>query len=78
MFDGRAIQYEFGYEKFLENPYFGIGLNNYKQFDGYNLVLHSEYLVQLIENGLVGFILFFLFYCRYAFCSQQRYLASNI
>jgi O-antigen ligase len=62
MFDGRAIQYEAGYEKFLENPYFGIGLNNYKQFDGYSLVLHSEYLVQFIENGLVGFILFFLFY----------------
>lgn len=62
MFDGRAIQYQKGYVKFLENPYFGIGLNNYKQFDQYDLVLHSEYLVQLIENGVIGFILFFLFY----------------
>ena len=61
MFDGRAIQYVNGLEVFYDNNITGIGLNNYKQFDEWNLVLHSEYLVQLVENGLIGFSLYIIF-----------------
>lgn len=61
MFDGRAIQYVNGLEVFNDNNITGIGLNNYIQFDEWNLVLHSEYLVQLVENGLIGFSLYIIF-----------------
>lgn len=58
----RAIMYEKGIELFHENFWTGIGLTNYKDMSGGVLRLHSEYMVQLCENGLVGFILLMLFY----------------
>ena len=41
---------------------FGIGLFNYRDLDRYGLELHSEYLVQLVETGIIGSLLFLLFY----------------
>ena len=61
MFDGRAIQYVEGIEVFNDNKLTGIGLLNYKHFDEWELVLHSEYLVQLIECGIIGSILYLYF-----------------
>lgn len=62
MLGDRAVMYEMGIELFHENFWTGIGLTNYKDMSGGELRLHSEYMVQLCENGLVGFILLMLFY----------------
>ena len=59
--DGRAIQYVYSIQYFIDNPILGIGLGNYQAYDIFNLVLHSEFLVQLVECGLIGFGLFILF-----------------
>lgn len=57
----RAIQYETAFELFHENYWTGIGLTNFMDKSGGELVLHSEYMVQLCENGMIGFVLFMLF-----------------
>ncbi len=61
-FDGRLVQYIQGYEVFKSSPMLGIGLFNYRYIDRYGLELHSEYLTQFVETGIIGSSLFLLFY----------------
>ena len=58
----RAMNYIEGYEIFLDNPLFGIGVKNYTHYTHSTHVLHTEYMVQMCEHGLVGLVLFILFY----------------
>lgn len=61
MFDNRAAQYLIGYSAFEENPINGIGLRGFVAYSGHTAPLHSEYLVQLVEGGLIGSVLFLIF-----------------
>lgn len=58
----RAIMYEMGIELFHEHFWTGIGLTNFMDISGYELRIHSEYIVQLCENGIIGFALLMLYY----------------
>lgn len=59
----RAGQYQIALELHHEYYYWtGIGVMNYMEMSGESFVLHSEYLVQLCENGTIGFTLLILFY----------------
>ena len=58
----RAIMYELGIELFHENFWTGVGLTNFMNASGYELRIHSEYIVQLCENGFIGFALLMLYY----------------
>lgn len=58
----RAKMYLHGLELFNESPITGIGLGNYMYKVGATHILHTEYMVQLAENGLIGFSLLVLFY----------------
>ena len=40
----------------------GIGLENYQAVAHFKWRLHTEYIVQLAENGIIGFILYICFY----------------
>ncbi|WP_300358494.1 O-antigen ligase [Fluviicola sp.] len=57
----RAFFYIDGWMIFTENPLSGIGLENYTSVSKNNYRLHTEYIVQLTETGLIGTSLFFLF-----------------
>lgn len=58
----RAPQYILGYEVFKEKPIAGVGLCNFRRATGYPAVLHTEYMVQMCECGIIGCILFVMFY----------------
>lgn len=58
----RVIFYDKGWEVFKDNPATGIGLKNFKYQNYGNLSIHSEYMVQLAECGVIGSSLFLLFY----------------
>lgn len=58
----RAIQYFIGTEIFHQHRLFGIGLLNYPSVSQTDYRLHSEYMVQLCENGIIGFSLLLIFY----------------
>ena len=58
----RGLQYVLAGPIIQENPVFGIGLRNFLDYSVTNTVLHSEYLIHLCECGIIGFILFLLFY----------------
>lgn len=58
----RAIQYIIGFELFMEAPITGIGITNYRLVANSHLPIHSEYIVQLCECGLIGLTLFVSFY----------------
>ena len=62
----RASQYIGGWNAFIENHITGIGLNNYQEYTGSFYRLHTEYIVQLAELGLIGFIIFTTFYYKIA------------
>lgn len=57
----RAMQYAWAWEEFLKHPLTGIGICNYQAVTGSYFRLHTEYMVQLCECGIIGAILFLLF-----------------
>jgi hypothetical protein len=61
-FGDRGIFYVQGWALFKENPITGIGLGNYSKYSFEELVLHSEYMIQLCELGVIGSILFLFYY----------------
>lgn len=61
-FGDRGIYYYLGWQFFKKDPIFGIGLGKFKIFSDLDYTLHTEYMIQLTELGLIGFILFVFFY----------------
>jgi hypothetical protein len=61
IFGDRATQYFLAWNLFLEHPFMGIGLRNFSVKADYPFVLHTEYMVQLCECGIVGASLYLLF-----------------
>ena len=60
----RLIYYYLGWELFVQNSFTGIGIWSYRTSSGSNNVIHPEYLVHLVEGGIVAFSLFLLFYSQ--------------
>lgn len=62
----RAIQYVEGWEFFLQHPWTGIGVRKFAEINSYwtdgGGLLHTEYMVQLAECGIIGSIMFIVFY----------------
>ncbi len=58
----RAMHYVLGWNLFFSHPLTGIGLHNFEFVTHYPVRLHTEYMVQLAENGIIGSILFLWFY----------------
>lgn len=60
----RGIMYYLGWEMFLQNPWTGIGINNFCWQNNYHegLPFHTEYMVQLAECGIIGTLIFIVFY----------------
>lgn len=58
----RAIQVYSGWFIWLKHPIFGVGLQNAPYYSHMPYVFHQEYIGQLVENGIIGFIIFILFY----------------
>lgn len=60
----RTYMYIEGWEIFLEHKITGVGLTNYAHYSKVGMFMHSEYMVHLVEGGLLSFILFisFLYY----------------
>ena len=57
----RAGYYIRGWQYFIDNPWTGIGLTNFMVYDYVHHVLHTEYMVQLTECGIIGTTLYLLF-----------------
>ena len=57
----RALHYILGWELFLEHPIFGIGIHNFQSITNFAVPIHSEYIVQLCECGIIGTVLYLLF-----------------
>ena len=59
----RAPHYYFGWKIFNEKPFFGEGISQSRvKYGSRNFYIHSEYMVQLTDNGIFGFLLFAGFY----------------
>ncbi len=60
---GRITLYENAYRIFLEHPIFGVGYQCY-QLAGGTIYAHSAYAEVLAGTGIIGFLLWFVFYIR--------------
>ena len=59
----RALMYVEGFNFFLQEPLTGLGLTNFISYSvDSRHILHTEYMVQLAECGIIGSILFLFFY----------------
>ena len=62
LFGDRGLMYYYSWPLFVEHPISGIGLHNFKAYGIFGETrLHTEYAVQYVENGLLGFIPFICF-----------------
>lgn len=61
-FGDRGFQYFYSFPYFLDHPVSGIGLGNWIKYSPNGLVCHSEYMVQYVENGLLAFIPYMIFF----------------
>ena len=60
VFGDRGVFYYYGWQYFIDNPIFGIGLWNFRNlYQLGDIPLHSEYMVHLCEGGIIGFGLYF-------------------
>ncbi len=57
----RAVYFHDGYKIFQQSPWFGIGYKNYMFYSSTHNVCHIEYISQLAEGGIVGFVLYMFF-----------------
>ena len=57
----RGRYYFLGWKCFINNFWTGLGLKNYMMYDPEGHTLHTEYMVQFAECGLIGFTLYVLF-----------------
>lgn len=57
----RGIFYLIGWENFIENPLFGIGMWNFQFYNNWPVALHSEYMIHITEGGIIGAFLYFYF-----------------
>ena len=57
----RAYFYIEGWRLFNTSPITGIGLTNFIHKAEHSIIIHSEYMVQLVENGIIGFVIFLIF-----------------
>ena len=57
----RALHYILAWDLFLQHPIFGIGLHNFQYYTDFPVPIHSEYMVQLCECGIIGLFLYVLF-----------------
>ena len=62
LLDDRAIFYIEGWLLFLKNPITGIGLRNFMVDFVFPHPIHSEYMVQIAETGIIGTTLYVIFY----------------
>lgn len=57
----RAWYYFLGWQNFLSNPWFGIGLWHFETYNQYGLPLHTEYMIHIAEGGIIGATIYFSF-----------------
>lgn len=62
MMGDRAYFYVTGWSIFLDNPFMGIGLSNFGAYTNTGISIHTEYIVQLCECGIVGTLIYIFFY----------------
>lgn len=80
----RGIMYYLGWEMFLQNPWTGIGINNFCWQNNYHegLPFHTEYMVQLAECGIIGTCFFIVFYYgmlkRLLMCYKKRLARKDV
>lgn len=57
----RILYYVMGYQNFVDNPFTGIGLLNFMDYNYYKYPIHSEIMTHIAEGGTIGLILYLCF-----------------
>lgn len=79
----RIYYYVIGFQNFLDNPIYGIGLLNFQEYNNYKYPLHTESMTHLAEGGLIGITMYILFLRSYIrqfvwFCSFRNILFNQM
>ena len=64
-----------GIEIFTQNPFFGVGLDNFQTFFGKDLYAHNNYVEILADLGILGFFFLYAIYL-YLFIFLKRHKAT--
>lgn len=57
----RVVYYVLGFDIFPKYPICGIGLWKFIDYNPFEFPFHTEYMVHLVEGGIIGFLLYILF-----------------
>lgn len=74
----RAYFYIEGWKLFLDYPLCGIGLRNFMVVKNFPHPIHSEFMVQLTETGILGTLLYVVFYaCIFRLIIRAKTVSQN-
>ncbi len=63
VFGDRSPHYYYGWYQFIKKPILGYGVKQSRVLSGPDQAyIHSEYVAQMCDNGIIGFVIFMLFY----------------
>ncbi|GKX31760.1 hypothetical protein SH1V18_42400 [Vallitalea longa] len=81
-FNVRKTMIKLGLEYFKERPIFGHGIENFRYLygwqSGHETYSHNNYIELLVDNGLVGFLLYYLFYISIIIKTNINRIKSKI
>ncbi|WP_078429776.1 O-antigen ligase family protein [Alkalihalobacterium alkalinitrilicum] len=81
-FNVRQEMIQYGFEYFKEKPFFGYGIENYRYLygvdSGFETYSHNNYIEILVNNGLIGFILYYSFFIIVIIKANIKRRASTI
>ena len=73
----RAIQYVKAWEVFRQHPINGVGLGNSMNYTGLPFPIHSEYMEQLCEGGIIGAFLYLCFIFNIIKCIRKAWVKRS-
>ena len=78
----RFFLYKYGFEWFLDKPLLGRGINTYRilsdatpEFWGFNWYAHSNFVELLVDIGIIGTVLYFIWY--YTCIKKNLHILNN-
>lgn len=60
--DVRFLMVTFGWDLFSDNPFFGVGFDNYRHHAPFKMYSHNDFIESLTSTGLIGFVLYQIFW----------------
>jgi len=76
--EDRVGMFETGIRLWSQKPLLGWGFDSFRYVSGYGTYSHNNYIEILVNTGIIGFIIYHIFYINNIIICIKKYLINNI